>query len=63
MMTKYDIGERGYESKSDVTLSKRYCLNNCIRMTLKVVIRPLHLLFNIAFYVDTVKLLYRRHAF
>ena len=39
-------------SKSDVTTSKKYRFNNRIKMTLKVVITPLHLLFNVAFCVD-----------
>ena len=52
IVTKYDKGGRGVKPKSDVTTSKKYRFNNYIRMTLKVVITPLHLLFNIAFHVN-----------
>ena len=50
IVTKCDKG--GVKPKSDVTTSKKYRFNNCIIMTLKVVITPLHLLFNVAFRVD-----------
>ena len=43
---------KGYEPKSDVTPLKIYCFNNRIRVTLKVVITPLQLLFDVAFNVD-----------
>ena len=44
IVTKCDKGGR-VKPKSDVTTSKKYRFNNCIRMTLKVLITPLHLLF------------------
>ena len=51
IVTKCDKG-RKVKPKSDVTTSKKYRFNNRIRMNLKVVISPLHLLFSIAFHVD-----------
>ena len=42
----------GVKPKSDVTTSKKCCFNNRIRMTLKVVVTPLYLLFNVAFRAD-----------
>ena len=50
-MTKCDKGE-GVKPKSDATTSKKFRFNNRIRMTLKFVITPFHLLFNVAFHVD-----------
>ena len=52
IVTKCDKGGRGVKQKSDVTTSKKYRFNNYIRMTLKVVITPPHLLFNVAFHVN-----------
>ena len=43
-MTK--CGEGGYQTKSDVTTSKKYCFNNLIRMT------QLNLFLDVAFQVD-----------
>ena len=51
IVTKCDKGGRGVKQKSDVTTSK-ISFNNRIRMTSKVLIAPLYLLFNIAFHVD-----------
>ena len=51
-MTKCGKVWMGVKPKSDVTTSKKYRFNNRIRMTLKVVIAPLHLLFNVAFHGD-----------
>ena len=50
-MTKCEKRE-GVKQKSNVTTSKKYRFNNRIRMTVKVVITPPHLLVNEAFYVD-----------
>ena len=50
-ISKCDIGGRGYESKSRVTPSIKYCLNNPITMT-KSWMTLLHLLSNVAFPVD-----------
>ena len=45
IVTKYYHGEgEGIKAKSDVTTSKRYIFNSRIRMTLIVVMIPLHLL-------------------
>ena len=52
IVTKSDKGGRGVKPNGDVTTSKKYCFNNCIKMTLKVVVTPLYLLFNVAFRVD-----------
>ena len=54
IVTNCDKGE-GVKPKSDVTTSKKYRFNNRIRMTLRVVIAPLHLLFNVAFHADNKK--------
>ena len=43
---------RKVKPKSDVTTSKKYRFNNRLGMTLKVVITPLYLLYNVVFYVD-----------
>ena len=43
---------RGYEPKSDVSPLKKYCSNNRIRMTLKILITPLLLLFHVKLHVD-----------
>ena len=45
---------KAYEPKSDVTPSKKYFFYNFIIMTLKVVIAPSHLLFNVAFHVGNI---------
>ena len=45
-------GGRGFKPKSDVTTSKQYRFNNRIRMTLKILITPLHLLFDVGFHLD-----------
>ena len=45
-------GGEGVKPNGDVTTSKKYCFNNCIKMTLKVVVTPFYLLFNVAFRVD-----------
>ena len=50
IVTKCDKG--GVKLKRDVTTSKKDRFNNRIRMNLKVVITPLHLLFNVAFHVN-----------
>ena len=42
----------GYEQKSDVTPLKKHCFNSHIRMNLKVVITPLHLVFSVALHID-----------
>ena len=39
-------------SQSDATPTKKYCFANHIRMTLDVVLTPLHPLFNVPFHVD-----------
>ena len=54
IVTNCDKGE-AVKPKSDVTTSKKYRFNNRIRMTLRVVIAPLHLLFNVAFHADNKK--------
>ena len=46
IVTKSDKGGRGVKPNSDVTTSKKCCFNNRIRMTLRVVVAPLYLLFN-----------------
>ena len=43
---------RVVKPKSDITTSKKYRFNSRIKITLKVVITPLHLLFYVAFHVD-----------
>ena len=43
---------RVVKPKSDITTSKKYRFNSRIKITLKVVITPLHLLFYVAFNVD-----------
>ena len=52
IVTKCDKG-RKVKPKSDVTTSKKYLFNNWIRMTLKVVVTALYLLFNVAFHIDS----------
>ena len=52
IVKKGDKWRRGVKPKTDVTTSKKYLFNIRIRVTLKVVIRPLPLLFNLAFHVD-----------
>ena len=51
-MTKCDIGGGGMNQRVMLLFQKKYCFNNRIRMTLKVIITPLYLLFNVAFHVD-----------
>ena len=51
-MTYCDSEGRGYEPKRDVTLSKKYYFNNRIRKPLRLVITPLHLIFDVDFLVD-----------
>ena len=41
-----------FKPSSDVTTSEKYYFNNRIRMTLKVVVTPIYLFFNVAFHVD-----------
>ena len=45
-------GEGGQTKEWSHTTSKKYRFNNRIRITLKVVITPFHLPFNVAFHVD-----------
>ena len=52
IVKKGDKWRRGVKPKTDVTTSKKYLFNIRIRVTLKVVIRPLPLLFNLAFHID-----------
>ena len=52
---------RGMSQRKNVTPSKKYCFNNRIRMTLKVVIIPLHLLLNVALHVDKEFWVENRH--
>ena len=52
---------RGFKPKSDVTTPKQYHFNNRIRMTLKVVTTPLHLLFDVDFDVDNKVLVENMH--
>ena len=61
IVTKCDKGGRGVKPKSDVTTSKKYRFNNYIRMTLKVVITPLHPLFNVALHVNNKVWLENKH--
>ena len=39
-------------SQRVISLLKKYCFNNRISMTLKIIITPLHSLFNAAFHVN-----------